>query len=208
MFSHIMIGSNDMARSKKFYDALFAAMGAGLGVEDARGRLAYSHNGGRFMVSKPIDGKPASVLNGGTIGFQMKDAAQAEAWHKAGVANGGTSIEDRPGVARHPQHQSNRHSIVALPLVQEEWTCWDDPVTTRSAISCCRALVRRRCSWAMAGYGGRSTVQGRSSKREWAMPATRTYGMDQDFYSWLPIVSRPPPLAGQRPHRACGHCQP
>ena len=98
MFSHIMIGSNDIARSKKFYDALFAAMGAEPGTQDARGRLAYSHNGGRFMVSKPIDGKPATVLNGGTIGFMMKDAAQAEAWHKAGVANGGTSIEDPPGV--------------------------------------------------------------------------------------------------------------
>ena len=98
MFSHIMIGSNDIARSKKFYDALFAAMGAGPGVEDARGRVAYSHNGGRFMLTLPIDGKPASVLNGGTIGFQMKDAAQAEAWHKAGVANGGKSIEDPPGI--------------------------------------------------------------------------------------------------------------
>jgi catechol 2,3-dioxygenase-like lactoylglutathione lyase family enzyme len=98
VYSHIMIGSNDMTRSRKFYDALFAAMGSGPGVEDARGRLAYSHNGGRFMVTKPIDGKPATVLNGGTIGFQMKDAAQAEAWHKAGVANGGTSIEDPPGV--------------------------------------------------------------------------------------------------------------
>ena len=53
---------------------------------------------GWFMVSKPIDGKPASQANGGTIGFMMKDAAQAEAWHKAGVANGGTSIEDPPGV--------------------------------------------------------------------------------------------------------------
>jgi catechol 2,3-dioxygenase-like lactoylglutathione lyase family enzyme len=98
MFSHVMIGSNDIARSKKFYDALFAAMGAEPGVEDARGRLVYSHNGGRLMVSKPIDGKPATVLNGGTIGFSMKDAALAEAWHKAGVANGGTSIEDPPGV--------------------------------------------------------------------------------------------------------------
>ena len=65
MFSHIMIGSDDMARSKKCYDALFAAMGSGLGVEDASGRLAYSHNGGRFMVTKPIDGQPATVLNGG-----------------------------------------------------------------------------------------------------------------------------------------------
>ena len=48
MFSHVMIGSNDIARSKKFYDALFAAMGAQPAVEDARGRLAYSHNGGRW----------------------------------------------------------------------------------------------------------------------------------------------------------------
>ena len=98
MFSHIMVGSNDIARSKKFYDALFVAMGGQPGVEDAKGRLAYTHNGGRFMVSKPIDGKPANAANGGTIGFTMSDAKQAEAWHKAGVANGGTSIEDPPGV--------------------------------------------------------------------------------------------------------------
>lgn len=98
MFSHIMVGSNDIARSKKFYDALFVAMGAKPGVEDARGRLVYTHNGGRFMVSKPIDGKPATAANGGTIGFTMSDARQAEAWHSAGVANGGKSIEDPPGV--------------------------------------------------------------------------------------------------------------
>ncbi len=98
MFSHIMIGSNDIARSKKFYDALFVAMGGKPGVEDARGRLVYTHNGGRFMVSKPIDGKPATAANGGTIGFTMSDAKQAEAWHNAGVANGGKSIEDPPGV--------------------------------------------------------------------------------------------------------------
>jgi catechol 2,3-dioxygenase-like lactoylglutathione lyase family enzyme len=98
MFSHIMIGSNDITRSKKFYDALFVAMGAQPGVEDAKGRVAYTHNGGRFMVSKPIDGNPATSPNGGTIGFSMSDAKQAEAWHKAGVANGGTTIEDPPGV--------------------------------------------------------------------------------------------------------------
>ena len=99
MFSHIMIGSNDIARSKKFYDALFAAIGAAPGTEDTtRGRLAYTHNGARFMVTKPIDGKPASAANGGTIGFAVGDVKLAEAWHKAGVANGGTSIEDPPGV--------------------------------------------------------------------------------------------------------------
>jgi catechol 2,3-dioxygenase-like lactoylglutathione lyase family enzyme len=98
MFSHIMVGSNDIARSKKFYDALFIAMGAQPGVEDARGRLAYTHNGGRFMVSKPIDGKTATHANGGTIGFTMSGPLQVDAWHKAGVANGGTSIEDPPGM--------------------------------------------------------------------------------------------------------------
>lgn len=98
MFSHIMVGSNDIARSKKFYDALFGAMGVEAATPDAKGRLAYSHNSGRFMVSKPNDGKPATSPNGGTIGFQMKDVAQAQAWHKAGVANGGTTIEDPPGL--------------------------------------------------------------------------------------------------------------
>ena len=76
MFSHIMIGSNDIARSKKFYDALFTAMGAQPATEDARGRLAYSHNGGRFMVSKPIDGKPASQANGGTIAVSSPGQGQ------------------------------------------------------------------------------------------------------------------------------------
>jgi catechol 2,3-dioxygenase-like lactoylglutathione lyase family enzyme len=98
MFSHIMIGSNNVARSKKFYDALFTAMGAQPGTEDARGRLIYTHNGGRFMVSKPIDGKLATHANGGTVGFTMSSPEQAEAWHKAGIANGGTSIEDPPGM--------------------------------------------------------------------------------------------------------------
>ena len=98
MFSHVMVGSNDIARSEKFYDALFVAMGGKPGAADAKGRLLYRHDGGLFMVSKPIDGKPASNANGGTIGFSMSGPEQAQAWHKAGVANGGTSIEDPPGV--------------------------------------------------------------------------------------------------------------
>lgn len=98
MFSHIMIGSNDIARSKAFYDAVFGAMGAKPGVQDAKGRLIYSHNGGRFMVTQPIDGKAATHANGGTIGFVMESPEQADAWHKAGVAHGGKAIEDPPGI--------------------------------------------------------------------------------------------------------------
>jgi len=98
MFSHVMIGSNDIAKSKRFYDALFTALGGKPGTEDAKGRLHYVHNGGRFMVSKPIDGKPATHANGGTIGFTMSDTKQVDAWHKAGVANGGKAVEDPPGM--------------------------------------------------------------------------------------------------------------
>jgi catechol 2,3-dioxygenase-like lactoylglutathione lyase family enzyme len=98
MYSHIMVGSNDIDRSKKFYDALFGAMGGKAGVQDAKGRLIYIHNGALFLVSKPIDGQPASHSNGGTIGFTMESPEQANAWHQAGVANGGTAIEDPPGI--------------------------------------------------------------------------------------------------------------
>jgi catechol 2,3-dioxygenase-like lactoylglutathione lyase family enzyme len=98
MFSHVMIGSNDIAQSKKFYDALFAAVGGKPGVQDEKGRLIYAHNGGLFLVTKPIDGQSATHANGGTIGFAMTSPEQADAWHKAGVANGGTAIEDEPGV--------------------------------------------------------------------------------------------------------------
>lgn len=98
MFSHVMVGTNDIARSKTFYDALFAVLGARPAVPDDRGRLIYVHNGGRFMVKRPIDGLAATHANGGTIGFSMTGAEQVKAWHDAGVANGGRSIEDPPGI--------------------------------------------------------------------------------------------------------------
>ncbi|MBS0470217.1 MAG: VOC family protein [Proteobacteria bacterium] len=98
MFSHIMVGSNDITRSKKFYDAVLGAIGVGPGVTDPKGRLFYLTPTGVFAVTPPIDGKPASCANGGTIGFACATPAQADAWHKAGVENGGVSIEDPPGV--------------------------------------------------------------------------------------------------------------
>jgi catechol 2,3-dioxygenase-like lactoylglutathione lyase family enzyme len=102
MFSHIFVGSNDIERSKKFYDATLGALGVPPGVVDPKGRLFYMTPAGIFGVSKPIDGKGATHANGGTIGFACKDSAQADAWHKAGVAAGGTAIEDPPGVRDNP----------------------------------------------------------------------------------------------------------
>lgn len=98
MYSHVMVGSNDIERSKQFYDATFSAIGGNPGMQDDKGRLIYMHNGGIFLVTPPIDGQPATHANGGTIGFAMDSNEQADAWHKAGVENGGTAIEDAPGV--------------------------------------------------------------------------------------------------------------
>lgn len=98
MFSHMMVGSNDMNRSKRFYDALFGAVGGKPGRTDDRGRLFYLHDGGMFLVTPPIDGEPATHGNGSTVGFAMNSPEQADAWHRAGTENGGTAIEDAPGV--------------------------------------------------------------------------------------------------------------
>ena len=98
MFSHVAVGSNDIARSRKFYDAVLAAIGGKPGRDDPQGRLVYLHNGAVLLITKPIDGKAATHANGGTIGFAVASSEQAKAWHDAGVANGGTSIEDPPGI--------------------------------------------------------------------------------------------------------------
>ena len=98
MFSHVMVGSDDIDRSRTFYDAVFAALGVAPGETDPKGRIRYTHDGANFIVTRPIDGNAATPGNGMTIGFTAKDPAQADAWHAAGVANGGTAIEDAPGV--------------------------------------------------------------------------------------------------------------
>jgi catechol 2,3-dioxygenase-like lactoylglutathione lyase family enzyme len=97
MFSHIMIGTNDLDRAKSFYDAVLGTLGVPPGNVD-RHRVFYRTPTGVFSVSLPIDGEPATCANGGTIGFAAANPAQADAWHAAGLANGGTSIEDPPGV--------------------------------------------------------------------------------------------------------------
>ena len=97
MFSHIMVGTNDLEKAKSFYDALLGTLGVAPGRVD-RHRVFYRTPTGTFGVTKPIDGKAACHANGGTIGFLAPSAEAAAAWHATGVANGGTSIEDPPGV--------------------------------------------------------------------------------------------------------------
>jgi catechol 2,3-dioxygenase-like lactoylglutathione lyase family enzyme len=97
MFSHIMIGTNDLDRAKTFYDALLGTLGVSPAFVDGH-RIFYRTSAGVFAVSKPINGEAATAPNGGTIGFACSSTEQADAWHAAGVAQGGTSCEDPPGV--------------------------------------------------------------------------------------------------------------
>jgi len=82
MFSHVMIGVSDIEVSKQFYDAVLGTLGIGPGV-DNKGRYFYVSPGGVFAITIPIDGESAE---------------QGDAWHAAGVANGGAATEDPPGL--------------------------------------------------------------------------------------------------------------
>ena len=97
MFSHLMIGANDVAASKTFYDASLGELGVPEGRVDPKGRAMYMHGDNIFMLTQPLNGKDADGANGGTIGFAATTPAEADAFHKAGLANGGTAIEDAPG---------------------------------------------------------------------------------------------------------------
>lgn len=96
MFTHVVIGSNNLERAREFYDATFAALGGRPGEMDARGRLIYAHEGGRLMITMPINGQPATAANGGTIGIAAESRDHVLAWHEAGTTHGGTAIESPP----------------------------------------------------------------------------------------------------------------
>ena len=102
MFNHIMVGSNDIERSKRFYDAVLGTLGVAEPIRNiaASGhtRLFYRHAGNSFCITEPINGEQAIPANGGTIAFKCHSAEQVQQFHDTAVAHGGTSVEDPPGL--------------------------------------------------------------------------------------------------------------
>ena len=102
MFSHVMVGSNDIERSKQFYDAVLGVIGVGEPLRNmassGHARLFYRHDGGTFCVSEPINGEAATFANGATIGFKCSSPEQVRQFHDTAVAHGGISIESAPGL--------------------------------------------------------------------------------------------------------------
>lgn len=99
MFSHVFVGTDDLDVSKAFYDSLLGTLGVAPGMVDGeKNRIIWASPTGLFAVTKPINGAPACHANGGTVGFAAASPEQADAWHAAGIAHGGSSCEDPPGV--------------------------------------------------------------------------------------------------------------
>ncbi len=107
MFSHVMVGANDIEASKKFYDKVMGVLGADEGrlFPNLTGQKRYFYflEGMTFCISEPIDNQPATSGNGSTIGFNIKDEAMGDEWHKVGVENGGKSIEEPPGIRQYDE---------------------------------------------------------------------------------------------------------
>jgi catechol 2,3-dioxygenase-like lactoylglutathione lyase family enzyme len=99
MYTHVMLGANDLERAKKFYDASLGALGVPPGAADGN-RVFYITPTGMFVLTTPLNGEPATAANGGTIGFAADSPAQADAWYAAGLAAGGVVCDgvDGPGV--------------------------------------------------------------------------------------------------------------
>lgn len=95
MYSHIVLGANDTEAAKKFYDAVMGALGYPEGnlMGD---RVIYAGEAGILMITKPYDGNEATFGNGVTIGFNAPSSDVVDAFHAAGMANGG-SDEGAPG---------------------------------------------------------------------------------------------------------------
>lgn len=104
MFSHVMVGTSDLEKSRQFYDAVLGTLGLGPGVANGN-RYFYRSPTGTFGITKPINGENATHGNGSTLGFVASSPEQADAFHAAGVANGGTTCEDPPGLRGAPGAQ-------------------------------------------------------------------------------------------------------
>jgi catechol 2,3-dioxygenase-like lactoylglutathione lyase family enzyme len=102
MFTHVMLGADDIDASRRFYDAVLGALGVGPGVADPKGRVAWRTERGVFMISRPLDGGAASRANGGTVGFAARTPEAVDAFHAAGLQAGGAACEDPPGPRENP----------------------------------------------------------------------------------------------------------
>ncbi len=96
MFSHMFLGSNDLGKSRSFYEAALGALGLKNVMPAEAPRIIIPSEHGSLIIGAPANGEPTNASNGFTLGFKATDSAAVDAFHAAGLANGG-SDEGAPG---------------------------------------------------------------------------------------------------------------
>jgi catechol 2,3-dioxygenase-like lactoylglutathione lyase family enzyme len=96
IFTHVVVGTNDVSRARKFYDATLATLGIKRVMDFGDNASLWGIDGPEFMVTKPGNGQPACHANGGTISFAAPSRAAVNEFHKVALANGATD-EGLPG---------------------------------------------------------------------------------------------------------------
>jgi catechol 2,3-dioxygenase-like lactoylglutathione lyase family enzyme len=97
MIGYVTLGTNDLARAAPFYDILAKELGIGRFMESDT-FIAWGKAGGGAGIglTKPFDGKPATIGNGVMVALAASDKAQVDRIHQLALANGGTD-EGAPG---------------------------------------------------------------------------------------------------------------
>ena len=98
MFSHVLVGTNDLEKASKFYDAVLAPLGGGRTFANGDRMQFYGSKGSKAMiaVSKPYDEQPATAGNGTMFGLPAESTEQVDAVHAAALAAGG-ACDGPPG---------------------------------------------------------------------------------------------------------------
>jgi catechol 2,3-dioxygenase-like lactoylglutathione lyase family enzyme len=89
IFTHVTVGTNDLAKARTFYDAVLAPLGLKRLKDLGDNGSIWGEAAPEFFVLKPANGQPASHANGGTISFAAPSRAAVAAFHKAALAAGG-----------------------------------------------------------------------------------------------------------------------
>jgi catechol 2,3-dioxygenase-like lactoylglutathione lyase family enzyme len=101
MVLYVTVGTADLARAERFYDAVFAVLGYGRspGADAAAGWAGWGpsyDDGVSFWVCSPFDGRAPAPGNGAMTAFRAASEAEVDGFHAAAIANGGSS-EGGPG---------------------------------------------------------------------------------------------------------------
>ena len=101
MLSHSMVGTDDLDAARVFYDTVLGTLGYAYAGENERA-VFYSDGLNNFVVGRPVNGEAAHPGNGMTVGFSADSTEAVDAFAAAGVAAGGTQVEDPPGIRINP----------------------------------------------------------------------------------------------------------